>query len=117
MLDAGLAAGANRIEGIGFDLRDDAAARAGALEQAVREAREKAATIARALRVRLVEVLEASEGGVSVFTPTFEKAQVRMQAMDSAAQGTPVASGQVSVSASVTLRYRIAPCPAEGACE
>jgi len=57
VVDAALAAGANQLQGVAFGLRDDRAARARALEQAVREAREKAQTIAGALNVRLGEVL------------------------------------------------------------
>jgi uncharacterized protein YggE len=33
------------------------------------------------------------------------------------AESTPVAAGQVGVSAGVTVRWEIEPCPAQGACE
>jgi uncharacterized protein YggE len=35
-------------------------------------------------------------------------------AMESMSADTPVSSGQVGVEASLTLRYRIEPCPAQG---
>jgi uncharacterized protein YggE len=108
VIDAGLGAGANRLEGVLFGLRNDAPARAAALADAVAEARNKAEALARAAGVRLVEIVEIVEGGVSVFTPTtMARGRVAMEAMDMAA--TPVSSGQVSVDASVTVRYRIAP--------
>ena len=66
VIDAGLKAGANQLEGVQFGLRNDTASREEALKQAVQEARSKAQVMADALRVNLVEVLEASEGGVSV---------------------------------------------------
>lgn len=115
VIDAGLGAGANRLEGVAFGLRDDAAARASALTAAVAKARSKADALARALRVRLVEVVEVTEGGVSVFTPNYARGGVAMAA-DAMMASTPVSSGQVEVQANVTLRYRIAPCPAQGEC-
>ena len=65
VIDAGLRAGSNQIEGVGFALRNDLPSRQQALKQAVEEARSKAQTMAEALRVNLLEVLEVSEGGVS----------------------------------------------------
>jgi uncharacterized protein len=105
-IDAGLAAGANQVEGVSFGLKDDAAAQARALEAAVHEARGKAQAIAAALGVRLGEVLEAAEGGASVVTP---QPFPRIAAMAERSSSTPVSPGQLTVSASVTLRYRIAP--------
>lgn len=108
-IDAGLTAGANRLEGVGFSLEDDLPAREQALARAVAEARTKAGAMAEALGVRLVGVLDATEGGVSIDypMPRFSRASVAFEeaAMDMAP--TPVASGQITVSAHVTLRYRI----------
>ncbi|HXU46536.1 MAG TPA: SIMPL domain-containing protein [Thermoanaerobaculia bacterium] len=106
-IDAGLAAGANQIEGVSFDLSDDRAARAEALERAVAAARGKAEAIAKALGVHLGVPLEVTEGGVSIVQPRSEGFTRAMAMADSAP--TPVAAGQVSVDASVTIRYRIAP--------
>ncbi len=116
VIDAGLGAGANRLDGVAFGLRDDAAARATALTRASETARAKAETLARALRVRLVELIEVAEGGVQVYTP-FK--QARGAAMESMAMdtGTPVSAGEVGVNASVTLRYRIEPCPGQTSCQ
>src|SRR3989449_1104560 len=66
VIDAGLKAGANQVEGVQFGLRNDLPSREQALKQAVAEARSKAQVMADALRVNLAEVLEASEGGGSV---------------------------------------------------
>ena len=108
VIDAGLAAGANRLEGVMFGLRDDRKARAEALTRAVEEARVKADALARALKVRLVRILEVAEGGIAVGPPQpFMKAG-RM-AMETAMADTPVSAGQVGVSASVTVRWEIAP--------
>jgi uncharacterized protein len=112
VVDAGLAAGANRLDGVIFGLRNDEAARSTALTRAAEAARIKAETLARALRVRLVEIVEVVEGGVSVFTPMYKGARMAMET--SMAADTPVSAGQVGIDANVTLRYRIEPCPAQG---
>jgi len=57
-------------------------------------------------------VLEVQEEGTAVPQPRFEA--MRMSAV--AAVATPVSAGQLDVSAAVTVRYRIAPCPAQGGC-
>jgi uncharacterized protein len=113
VVDAGLGAGANRLEGVAFGLRHDEAARQAALRDAAAQARGKAAALAAAMHVRLVEVLEVREEGTAVPQPRFEA--MRMSA-GGAAVATPVSAGQLDVSASVTVRYRIAPCPAQGGC-
>ena len=106
VIDAGLKAGANQIEGVGFGLRNDLPSRQQALKQAVEEARSKAQTMADALRVNLVEVLEVSEGGVSIL----DRAEPIFAARAVAAE-TPVSPGQIEVRAAVTIRYRISPKP------
>jgi uncharacterized protein YggE len=114
VIDAGLTSGANTLDGVDFGLRDDGAARAAALTDAVRAAGAKAEALAKALRVRLVELLEVAEGGVAVSPPPSPfRARLAMAAPMAA---TPVSSGEVGVEASVTLRWRIAPCPGDGPC-
>jgi uncharacterized protein YggE len=112
VVDAGLAAGANRLDGVVFGLRNDEAARATALTRAAEAARIKAEALAKALRVRLVEIVEVVEGGVTVFTPMYRRQAMAMES--DAMASTPVSPGQVGVDASLTLRYRIEPCPAQG---
>jgi uncharacterized protein len=112
VIDAGLAAGANRLDGVSFGLADDAAARTEALNLAVREARSKAETIAKAFDVQLVEILEISEGEVSTTPPPFPQARFAM-AMETSAD-TSVSVGQVGVEARVSVRYRIAPLGGQG---
>jgi len=106
VIDAGLGAGANTLDGVDFGLRNDEAARAQALADAARTARAKAETLAKALGVRLGEIIEVAEGGVSVSPPPSPRyPMARMEAASMAP--TPVSAGQVGVEASVVLRYRI----------
>lgn len=105
VVDAGLAAGANQIEGVTFGLRDEGAARERALEAAVRQARGKAQAIAKALGVGLQEVLEVVEGGAGIVEPIFDK-RMAMESFAANSQ-TPVAPGQVVIDARVSVRWRI----------
>jgi uncharacterized protein YggE len=114
VIDAGLAAGANNLDGVEFGLRNDAAARAAALTDAVREARGKAEALARALKVRLVEIMEVAEGNVAVSPQPFRARGMAMAA--EAMTATPVSAGQVGVDATVTVRWRIAPCTGDAPC-
>jgi uncharacterized protein YggE len=109
VIDAGLNAGANQLEGVQFGLRNDLPSRELALKQAVAEARSKAQAMAEVLKIELVEILEVSEGGVSLF-PVAESAQFGGRAMALAAD-TPISPGQLEVRATVTIRYRIASKP------
>ncbi|HWN95141.1 MAG TPA: SIMPL domain-containing protein [Methylomirabilota bacterium] len=104
VIDAGLGAGANRLEGVSFGLRNDLPQRTAALRAAVDEARTKAQTIARALDVPLGSVREVIEGGVQVFRP--ERFATARGMMADAMQ-TPVEPGEVRVQASVTIHYDI----------
>lgn len=105
VFDAALEAGANRIDGVDFQLEDDAAARAEALTLAAEAARTKARVLSAALGVELGQILEIQEGGYSVAPPP-TPVYARTMAMESSA-GTQVAPGQITVSASVTVRWRI----------
>lgn len=103
VIDAGLKAGANQLEGINFGLKDELPAREQALRDAVREAQSKARVIAEGLGVKLGKVHEVEEGGVSIRPPAYGGAMM----MRAEAASTPVSPGEVSVSASVTIRYRL----------
>jgi uncharacterized protein YggE len=103
VIDAGVAAGANQLEGIAFGLRNDTPARLRALREAVAEARQKAEVIADALGVRLGDAYEVDEGGARVIPPP-----IQGRALAAGDASTPVEPGQLVVNASVTIRYRLA---------
>ena len=106
VIDAGLKAGANQLEGVQFQLRNELPSREQALKEAVQEARGKAQAMADALNVALVEVIDASEGGVSVMPRAQSFALAGAQAP---AASTPVSPGEIEIRANVTIRYRIRP--------
>jgi uncharacterized protein len=106
VIDAGLKAGANQLEGVQFGLRNDLPAREEALKQAVAEARSKAQTMADAMNLKLDEVIEISEGGVSVMT----RGEIPLNGRaEFALAQTPISAGQLEVHANVSVRYRISP--------
>ena len=108
VIDAGLTAGANQLEGVRFGLKNDALVRDKALRQAVADARRKAEAMADALGVRLVGVLEANESGVSIIAQD-EAVSARFMAAQAGAVSTPVSPGELEVRASVTVKYSISP--------
>lgn len=102
VIDAAIAAGANRIEGVRLFLRDDEAARGQALRIASQKARARADAIALGLGVRLGSVLNAQEGstpgpilgvigGVGATAPT------------------PIETGTLEVRATITVDVEIVP--------
>lgn len=98
VIDAAIQAGANTIQGISFGLRDASRPRNEALALAVREAREKADTIAQAAGLRISGVERITEEGTAV--------QPREMRIAAAPAPTPVEPGTVSVTAQVSVIYR-----------
>ena len=104
VIDAAMQAGGNQLQGVHFALRNDLSAREQALKEAVKEASQKAKVISEALDVEIIEVIEVNEGSVSIRVPQnrFQVSQAQVEAASA-----PVSPGQLTVSASVTVRYRI----------
>lgn len=100
VIDAGVASGVNNVEGVYFSLRNKEP-QMKALGDAVKEAARKAQVIAAALDMQLAGVVEVSEGG-SMPMPMF-KGGDRMEL----AATTPIEPGQLSVTATVTVRYAL----------
>lgn len=104
LIDAAIGAGANRTNMLSFTLEDRAPHLRKALEEAGAEARAQAESIAGALDVRLLEVWTVSTTGVPIPVPMYRE---RMVAMAADAMSTPVEPGEVDVSATLTVTYRI----------
>lgn len=104
VIDAGTTAGVNNVEGIDFQLRNSRGPRAQAYKDAVADARSKADAIAEALGMKITGVYDVTADS-SGYTPP-PRAFGGMMKMD-AAMSTPVEPGQMEVSVTVTIRYRI----------
>lgn len=102
LIDAAIAAGANRVGSLDYDLRDNSKARGEAITRAAKDAEAQARALAAALAVTLGPVVKATT--VSEARPI----PVRMEAASMmAGRQTPIEAGQVTVPASVSLTYEI----------
>jgi uncharacterized protein len=107
VIDTATAAGANRVQGIEFTLRDPDAVRAEALRQAAVRARLEADVLAGALGLKVTRVLSVEENNAQ-FAPVRLTAS-RVSAPAAAAVATPVEAGTLDVTANVTLSVEVSP--------
>jgi uncharacterized protein YggE len=100
IIDAGLAAGANRIFGLTFAIGDQTELENAALQDAVADANSRAATLAAAIGVTLGEPIIVRE--VTNNVPFAREA-----AMGLGGGGGAIAEGQLSISAQVEITYGV----------
>lgn len=103
VIDAAVAAGVTDVTGVTFALRDPEAARRSAQAAAVADAQAQARGLAGAAHVRLVRILEIAPASGA---PTPRGAPVLMRAL---AVPTTIEAGDLTATATVTVRYEIAP--------
>ncbi|TCP60850.1 hypothetical protein EV663_10724 [Rhodovulum bhavnagarense] len=101
LLDQVIGEGANSFEGIGFGLQDPASARDEARRQAVADAMRKARLYAEAAGHDLGALVSISETGTAQPVPMMMEA-ARLSAP------VPVAAGEVTLSARVTMVFELA---------
>lgn len=106
VIDVVVAAGANQVEDLSFQVKDETPLQQQALRDATRDAQAKAQAIADALGVRLAGVRQVEEAGVEMYRPQLRSQRVMMAA--EARTETPVQPGEVRVEANVVASYRIA---------
>ena len=104
VIDAAIAAGANRVNSLQYSLRDNTKARSEAITRASKDAQAQAQALASALGIKLGAVIKATT--VAEVRPI---PMMRMQAMTAmaGAAATPVEAGQITVPATVSLTYEI----------
>ena len=105
LVDAAIAAGANSVNGISFDVENKSALRDKALSLASKRAREKAKVMATALGVRLGRPVWASDS-----VSTYDSRNVRLYSTDPpgvADSMTLVAPGETTISADVAVKYAV----------
>lgn len=105
VLDAAVKDGANTLNGLSFGVDNPAPLLDEARTRAVADARRRAEVLAAAAGVTLGRILTISEGGGGSPMPQF-----RMDAA-MASESVPVAQGEVSLAASVSIIWEIAPAP------
>ena len=102
LLDSGIKAGANRIDGLQIGLKDEQAMRLQALKAAGERARAQAEAIASGLNARIGALLAAEEG-----TSIRPITEVRAMAVAAARAPTPIEPGSVEVRVTVTVEYEL----------
>ncbi len=104
VLDAAVKDGANTLNGLSFGVTDQAPLLDEARKRAVAQARAKADLLSTAAGVKLGRVVSITEGGGFAQPGP-------MYRMDAAAASAPVpmATGEVSISATVTVVWEVAP--------
>ena len=103
VIDTGIQAGANRVQGLSFGLQDDQPSRAQALKMATAQAKANADAMASGIGQHTGAAIAIQQGGTSSPTP------VLLGAVATASATTPVETGVVNVQASVTLDVALVP--------
>ncbi|HOC18690.1 MAG TPA: SIMPL domain-containing protein [Vicinamibacterales bacterium] len=101
-IDAATGSGANRIQALRFELKDESPVLAQALREAASRARAKADALAAALNLQIVRVLSVSESGGGP-VPVVPVRDVMFARAEAAAPPTPIEPGTVEVRATVNL--------------
>ncbi len=108
-LDAATRAGANRVQGIQWTLRDQDAVRAQALREAATRAHAEAEVLAQALNLRILRVLTVEESSPQILPVRVHLGVARAAAGAAAEASTPVEAGTLEVSANVVLTVEVGP--------
>jgi uncharacterized protein len=101
-LDALVAAGANQINSVNYTIKDQSALMTQARTAAIADAKARAETYAKAAGVSVGGVIAIEEAGSDTPRPMF-----RAAAFLNNVPSTPVASGELSISASVTVVFEL----------
>ena len=102
VLDALVSSGSNQIGGIGFSIHDPKPLQAQARQDAVKDAIERAQLYASAANVKLGPILSIQEeGGVEPPRPVYKAVMMRADA------NVPIAGGEESVSAGVSITWQL----------
>ncbi len=104
LLDKVVAAGANQVNGISFDISDSKAPSDAALKEAIADAKHKAEVMADAAGVKLVRILSVTSGEEGQPPrPVFAAMALK------AAPSVPVMPGEQALNVSATVIWEIAP--------
>lgn len=106
VLDTLVSAGANQVNGPSFELDDSDAAMDEARTAAMTKARQRADLYARAAGLKVKRIVSISEGGG--YNPQPMPMLYAKAAMADAAP-TPVAAGEVGLTATVSVQFELAP--------
>lgn len=103
IIDTAVTAGANQVQGIQFDLKDDSTPRGQALQAAVGDARKRADALAQAINVQITGVESIIESGSTISPPRPLAAPALAEAQ--AASAPQIEPGEQTVTAQVSITY------------
>lgn len=106
IIDAAIGAGANRVASLRFELRDMDGARLEAIAQAVEKGRREAEVVARAAGQQLGLPMSIHTSSDFPY-PQPMYAMERSVAMNAPQASTPIETGTLTITANVTLVYRL----------
>ena len=105
IIDTAISAGASRVEGVTFSLKDDQAVRMQALAEASRKAYANAEAIAKALNLNVTGVLEAQTGSEPI--RPVPMAMRLEQSVSVGQEPTPIEPGDIDIHATVTVTLEV----------
>ena len=105
LIDTSMQAGANNVNRLVFNLKDEVAAQLEALRQASAKAKTKAEAIAASLGLKIVRIASVNEGERTV-QPIYRERQL-MAARADASAPTPVEPGTVDVRSTVSMTVEV----------
>ncbi|TYP69192.1 SIMPL domain-containing protein [Paenibacillus methanolicus] len=106
LLDNLSTAGANRVDGVRFDVENQEQYELQAMEKAMAQAKRKADVLAKAGGRAVKQVVNITQGDVAS-VPIFQTAKIMAESAADSAGGSSVQTGEVTVSTSVTVSYEM----------
>ena len=103
VIDSSIQAGANRVQGLSFGLKDDQPLRLQALKMATSQAKARADAMASGIGLRTGAAVAIQEGSAVNIQP------LRLGGVAASDATTPVETGSVNVRATVTLQIELIP--------
>jgi len=110
LIDAALGAGSNRVSGLNFEVSEPEPHRHAAVREAVRSARAEAEVMAESLGMRLGPPMDVQGGADNYYPMPMMDYAVRGAEMAQAAP-TPIEAGEQTLTARITIRFRLDPAP------
>lgn len=105
ILDKATTDGANAVGDLQFTIDEPESVRAEARQKAIEEAKTKAATLAKQAGLKIVKLINISEGSSSYPQPLYGKGGG--VAMESAIAAPEIQAGQLEINSTVYLTYRV----------
>ncbi|BBB90038.1 MAG TPA: SIMPL domain-containing protein [Methylomusa anaerophila] len=107
VIDTALKAGANQVTSVRFGKKDETAAKAEAIQQAVKDALTKAEAIANVLNKHVSRIQAVNESGVYLQPLEMSRMVAKGAAADTATQPTPISPGLVHLTANVQVTVEL----------